>query len=131
MDHDDLPQSLHLAAPISLLWASGQHPAAPPISGYRKSGNRHHRSRFGEFSNGTSGEITSGGYIVFMSRYLAALFPVPPLSMSFTPSPFWVPLDGEETLATFASDLAVKHIQLVATLAVGPEMRHSQVPLQP
>jgi len=70
-------------------------------------------------------------FLVFMPGYLAVLFPVPPLSMSFTPSPFWVPLDGEETLATFASDLAVKHSQLVATLAVGPEIGHSLVPLQP
>ena len=59
-------------------------------------------------------------YLVFMPGYLAVLFPVQPLTMSFEPGPFWVPLDGRETLTSFASDLAVKHSQLEAVLAIGP-----------
>lgn len=62
VDQDDLPQSMHPSAPVHLFRASGQHPAASPISGYMKSGNRRRRSRFGGFSNGAFGEITSGGY---------------------------------------------------------------------
>ena len=69
-------------------------------------------------------------FLVFMPGYLAVLFPVPPLTMSFEPRPFWVPLDGKETLASFASDLAVKHSQLDAALAIGPGIEHAPSPLQ-
>jgi len=69
-------------------------------------------------------------FLVFMPGYLAVLYPVPPLTLSFTPGPFWVPLDGKETLASFASDLAVKHSQLVAALAIGPGIEDSTGPLQ-
>lgn len=67
-------------------------------------------------------------FLVFMPGYLAILFPVPPLTMTFTPRPFWVPLDGRETLATFASDLAVKHGHLLAALAIGPGAEHPSAP---
>lgn len=69
-------------------------------------------------------------FLIFMPGYLAILFPVPPLTMSFTPHPFWVPLDGKETLETFASDLAVKHSHLMAALAIGPSAVQSPHPQQ-
>lgn len=58
--------------------------------------------------------------LVFLPGYLATLFPLPALAQPFTPKPYWEPLETGPTLALFASDLAQKHAQLLATLQIGP-----------
>ncbi len=58
--------------------------------------------------------------LIFLPGYLAVLFPLTGLAQPFTPRPFWDPLDTEQTLALFASDLADKHARLITTLEIGP-----------
>lgn len=58
--------------------------------------------------------------LIFLPGYLAVLYPLSQMAQAFTPRPFWDPLDTEQTLALFASDLADKHARLMTTLEIGP-----------
>ncbi|MCC5972289.1 MAG: hypothetical protein JJU15_20335 [Pararhodobacter sp.] len=58
--------------------------------------------------------------LIFLPRYLAVLFPLTGLAQPFTPRPFWDPLETDQTLALFASDLADKHARLMTTLEIWP-----------
>lgn len=58
--------------------------------------------------------------LIFLPGYLAVLYPLPAMAQPFSPRPFWDPLDTEQTLALFASDLADKHARLATTLDIGP-----------
>lgn len=58
--------------------------------------------------------------LIFLPGYLAVLCPLPAMAQPFSPRPFRDPLDTEQTIARFASDLAEKHARLVTTLEIGP-----------
>ena len=58
--------------------------------------------------------------LIFLPGYLAVLCPLPAMAQPFSPRPFWDPLDTDQTLALFASDLADKHARLITTLEIGP-----------
>jgi hypothetical protein len=57
--------------------------------------------------------------LIFLPDRLVVLFPLSGRLPPFTPKPFYEPLDGEEMVAIFASDLALKYRQLAVTLKVG------------
>jgi hypothetical protein len=59
-------------------------------------------------------------FLIFQPGELVALVEMRGIHAPFTPPPIWIPLDSRSMLAHFASDLAVKHALLAATLDLGP-----------
>jgi len=59
-------------------------------------------------------------FLIFQPNALVALYEIRGIHTPFTPPPIWIPLDSKSMLAHFASDLAVKHGLLTATLDLGP-----------
>lgn len=59
-------------------------------------------------------------FLIFQPGGLVALYEMRAIHTPFMPPPIWTPLDSKGMLARFASDLAVTHALLTATLDLGP-----------